>query len=134
MSTSRRPTLHCQNLYKSWTPTHDYIHPAMWRDRIRRQYDCRSLVLTIRGLRLRYVPEEDADEEQITNLLEEDWRSVKSTSEKLPSNEITALLVLRQLEEGEELWERRDSPSYIISLEHDHGLKVNRSGGFQCWH
>ena len=35
---------------------------AMWRDCIRRQYDCRSLGLTFHSLHLRHVPEKDANE------------------------------------------------------------------------
>ena len=34
------------------------------------------------------------------------------------------LLVLHKLEEGEELWESRDAPTYFVFLERDAGLKA----------
>lgn len=49
---------------------------------------------------------------------------MKSISKKLPSHEGTVLLVLCKLEEGEELWESRDAPTYFVSLERDAGLKA----------
>lgn len=41
---------------------------------------------------------------------------MKTTFERLPSTEVTVLIVLRKLDNGEELWESREAPPQLQGM------------------